>query len=79
LAKKKADPVFNYVIARPWSDDRPDSLCIYTIFSAEVQRGTMLNAQQSLEYVQRAMKIDGEKKEQIQRWGIYVIGAMRIS
>ena len=42
---------FNYVVARPWSDQDP-TFCIYR-WHADVQHGTLEDAQQFLAYVQR--------------------------
>ena len=54
---------FHYVIARPWYPKDPhSSLCIYTIYSSQIQEGDLAHAQAQLRYVQR-MK-DEDKGDQ---------------
>jgi len=40
-----------YLIARPWSEETPDDLCIYVISSHEIHQGTIAEAKSDLEYV----------------------------
>lgn len=41
---------FKYVVAKPWRDDEPDNLCIYT-YMGSIRTGTMKSAKEFLEYV----------------------------
>ena len=71
--KKKSEPEFDYVVARPWYPDDPNStLCIYA-FGGEVQRGTMKEAKEFLEYVKR--QSENDERDQ---YGIYIVGMARI-
>ncbi len=75
---KKEEQEFQYVVARPWYPDEPDSsLCIYT-YGGEIQKGTMKNAEEFLAYVKRQAKLDKDPKKDIDSYGIYVVGLTRI-
>ena len=41
---------FNYVVARPYQEDIPDKLSIYT-YAGSLQRGTLEEAKEFLKYV----------------------------
>jgi len=51
---------FSYVIARPWKDTEPESLCIYT-YHNEIQHGTKESAKRFLEYVRSRSDSDSKK------------------
>jgi hypothetical protein len=80
VAREIVMEVFNYVIARPWDENDPNTtLSIYTIHSEDVhQRGTMREAKAALEYVRGQAKRDGESKDDVSRYGIYVVGFTRL-
>lgn len=43
--------VINYVIGRPWDPKEPDHLSLYMIHNSIVFRGTIEQAQSTLDYV----------------------------
>lgn len=55
--------MFPYVIARPWEEDEPDNLCVYTIYNREVQYGTMKEAEGLLRYVRNQKEDDSDRYE----------------
>ncbi len=61
---------FDYVVARPWDDEDPNYLAIYT-FGSQIQRGTIEEAKDFLNYVQR----QGNKDE---KYSIYKVNFEKI-
>ena len=55
--------MFPYVIARPWEEDEPNNLCIYTIHNSEVHYGTMKEAEGLLRYVRHQKEDDSDRYE----------------
>ena len=47
---KKPDPIFSFVVARPWEEDKPNNLRTYS-YAGQVQTGTMKSAKWFLKYV----------------------------
>lgn len=74
---KKQEAVFNFVVGYPWSDSEPNNLCMYC-FGKDIQRGTMKEAEEFLKYVKRQAKLSGHTKEEIDKYGIYVVGFSKV-
>jgi hypothetical protein len=72
MSKKDMD----YVIARRWEPEDPESsLCIYT-YGSEIQRGTLKDAKDMLAYVKRQSKRDGDPHKE---YSIYEVAFRKLA
>ena len=61
------DENFDFVIAKKWYPDDPDSsLCIYT-YGSEIQQGNMEEAQSFLDYVKMMTEFDNKRESIIKK------------
>lgn len=61
--------IINYVVARPWDQKDPEHLAIYSYFH-DVQRGTLEDAKNFLEYV--------KNKDNSEDYAIYIVNFRKI-